>query len=51
MSATVFNPVALKEIYRIRSPGISRRNQHNTVTLAKVKRDLFGRCDSDDVKK
>lgn len=51
MSARVCNPVALSEIAKLRSPAVVRKPMTNSISLARVKRDLFGPVDKQESKK
>lgn len=50
MSARVCNPVALSEIAKLRSPAVVRKPMTNSISLARVKRDLFGPVDKQESK-
>lgn len=52
MSARVCNPVALSEIAKLRSPAVVRRPtmSSSSISLARVKRDLFGPVDKQEAK-
>lgn len=51
MSARVFNPTVLSELYKLRSPAVTRRHIPNVAAIAKIKRDLFGPVDRDQAKR
>lgn len=50
MSARVCNPVALSEISKLRSPVVIRRPMSTGISMARVKRDLFGPVDKQESK-
>lgn len=50
MSARVCNPVALSEIAKLRSPAVVRKPMTSSISLARVKRDLFGPVDKQESK-
>lgn len=51
MSARVFNPTVLSELYKLRSPAVTRRHIPNVAAIAKIKRDLFGPVDREQAKR
>lgn len=50
MSARVCNPVVLSEIAKLRSPAMVRKPMSSSISLARVKRDLFGPVDKQETK-
>lgn len=50
MSAKVCNPMVMSEIAKLRSPAVGRRPLSNSISLARVKRDLFGPVDKQETK-
>lgn len=51
MSARVCNPMAMTEIAKLRSAGVGRNPISNIISLARVKRNLFGPVDKQESKK
>lgn len=50
MSARVCNPMAMAEIAKLRSPAVGRKPVSSSISLARVKRDLFGPVDKQESK-
>lgn len=50
MSARVCNPMAMSELAKLRSPAVGRKPISNSISLARVKRDLFGPVDKQESK-
>lgn len=51
MSARVFNPTVLSELYKLRSPAVTKRHIPNVAAIARIKRDLFGPIDREQAKR
>lgn len=50
MSARVCNPMAMAELAKLRSPAVVRKPVSDSISVARVKRDLFGPVDTQESK-